>query len=51
MSCLGNRLSRRNILTVGALGGLGLTLSDFFRMQSTKQIKSITKAKRESPRA
>ena len=29
MNCKGNRLSRRGFLTVGALGGLGLTLADF----------------------
>ena len=28
MACAGNRLSRRGFLTVGALGGLGLTLGD-----------------------
>ncbi|MHB0957298.1 MAG: DUF1501 domain-containing protein [Pirellulaceae bacterium] len=28
MNCTGNRLSRRGFLTVGALGGLGLTLGD-----------------------
>lgn len=32
MKCLGNSLSRRNFLTVGALGGL--TLADFLRMRS-----------------
>lgn len=32
--CPGPRMSRRNLLTVGAIGGLGLTLSDFFRMQT-----------------
>ena len=36
MRCLGNRLSRRNVLTVGAIGGLGLTLGDFFRMKSAQ---------------
>src|SRR5687768_13487915 len=33
MKCRGNSLSRRSFLTVGALGSLGLTLGDFFRMQ------------------
>jgi hypothetical protein len=33
MKCFGNSLSRRSFLTVGALGSLGLTLGDFFRMQ------------------
>src|SRR3954467_9146258 len=32
----GNRLSRRNVLTVGAIGGLGLTLADFFQMRSAR---------------
>jgi hypothetical protein len=36
MKCTDNRLSRRNLLTVGAIGGLGLTLTDFFRMQSAQ---------------
>ncbi len=36
MKCEGNRLSRRAMLTVGAVGGLGLTLSDFFRMKSAQ---------------
>jgi hypothetical protein len=36
MKCSDNRLSRRNLLTVGAIGGLGLTLTDFFRMQSAQ---------------
>ncbi len=34
MRCLGNPFSRRGFLTVGALGGLGLTLGDFFRMRA-----------------
>ncbi len=34
MSCPDHFLSRRNVLTVGAVGGLGLSLSDFLRMQS-----------------
>src|SRR5204863_7458534 len=36
MKCHGNRLSRRNLLTVGAIGGLGLTLADFFQMRSAR---------------
>jgi hypothetical protein len=36
MKCSDNRLSRRNMLTVGAIGGLGLTLTDFFRMKSAQ---------------
>ena len=33
MKCLGNELSRRGFLHVGLLGGLGLTLADYLRMQ------------------
>jgi hypothetical protein len=34
MRCLGNPFSRRGFLSVGALGGLGITLGDWFRMRS-----------------
>lgn len=36
MKCRGNSLSRRNLLTVGALTGLGLTFSDFLRIQQAQ---------------
>ena len=36
MTCPDHILSRRNLLTVGAVGGLGLSLSDFFRIQSAQ---------------
>ena len=36
MKCQGNRLSRRNLLTVGAIGGLGLTLGDFFQLRAAR---------------
>ena len=36
MNCQGNRLSRRNMLTVGAIGGLGLTLADFFQLREAR---------------
>src|SRR5690349_3466110 len=36
MKCQGNRLSRRNLLTVGAIGGLGLTLSNFFQLREAR---------------
>jgi Protein of unknown function (DUF1501) len=36
MNCHGNRLSRRNLLTVGAVGGLGLTLADFFQARDAR---------------
>ncbi|PQO32576.1 DUF1501 domain-containing protein [Bremerella cremea] len=34
--CKGNPLSRRNFLTVGAAAGLGLTMSDMFRLQKAQ---------------
>jgi hypothetical protein len=36
MKCTGNRLSRRNVLTVGAIGGLGLSLADFFQLRAAR---------------
>ena len=36
MQCTGNRLSRRSALTVGALGGLGISLGDFFQLRSAQ---------------
>lgn len=36
MKCHDHFLSRRNLLTVGAIGGLGLTLTDFFRLKSVQ---------------
>ena len=36
----GRALNRRNFLTVGAVGGLGLTLGDFFRMQARAELKT-----------
>jgi hypothetical protein len=36
MKCPGNRFERRGFLTVGALGGLGLSLGDYFRMQQAR---------------
>lgn len=36
MNCNGNRLSRRSALTVGAVGGLGLSLSSLLEMRSAK---------------
>src|SRR5438132_12809484 len=36
MKCHGNRLSRRNVLTVGAIGGLGLSLADFFQLRAAR---------------
>ena len=34
MKCSDHRLSRRNLLTIGAVGGIGLTLTDFFKIKS-----------------
>ncbi len=39
MKCSGNRLSRRTFLTVGAVGGLGLSLTDLFTMQQARAEK------------
>lgn len=36
MKCSGNRLARRGFLTVGAIGGFGLTLGDWFRMRQAQ---------------
>ncbi|RLS35633.1 MAG: DUF1501 domain-containing protein [Planctomycetota bacterium] len=36
MKCNGNELSRRGFLSVGTVGGLGLSLGDYFRMQSAR---------------
>ena len=34
--CTGNNIDRRGFLHVGLVGGLGLTLTDFFRLQSAQ---------------
>ena len=36
MKCTDHLLSRRNLLTVGAIGGIGLTLTDFFRLKTAQ---------------
>ncbi len=36
MKCRDHLLSRRNLLTVGAVGGIGLTLTDFFRLKKAQ---------------
>ena len=36
MKCKGNRLSRRNFLTVGAAGGLGLSLAQLLQMEQAR---------------
>ena len=39
MKCLGNELNRRGFLHVGLLGGLGLTLADYLRMEAAADQK------------
>ncbi len=36
MKCTDHQLSRRNLLTIGAVGGLGLSLTDFFRLKTAQ---------------
>ena len=36
MKCKGNSIGRRSFLQVGFLGGLGISLSDYFRMQEAQ---------------
>lgn len=36
MKCRDHVLSRRNLLTIGALGGIGLTLTDFFKIKQAQ---------------
>ena len=36
MKCKGNNLGRRSFMQVGFLGGLGLSLSDYFRMKKAQ---------------
>jgi hypothetical protein len=43
--CPGNPLNRRNFLTVGAIGGLGLSLPTFFRLQQAQADGNIAPAK------
>jgi uncharacterized protein (DUF1501 family) len=45
--CTGSPLDRRNFLHVGALGGLGLTLDSFFRLQA-QQAPTAKKPKAEA---
>ncbi len=39
MKCFGNPLGRRSFLHVGLIGGLGLTLGDYFRLQARSDQK------------
>ena len=36
MKCFGNKLSRRSMLTVGAAGGLGLTLPQLLQVEEAR---------------
>lgn len=48
MKCTGNHLSRRSLLTIGAIGGIGLTLTDFFRLQ---KLQAAAKPGTKTPQA
>ena len=50
MRCLGNPLGRRGFMTVGAFGGLGLTMGDLFRQRALADQKQydFMEAKAES---
>jgi len=43
--CPDNQLSRRNLLTVGAIGGLGLSLTDFFRLRKAQAEQKFYQSK------
>ena len=43
--CTDHFLSRRNLLTVGAIGGLGLSLSDFFRLKRAQADEKVHDSK------
>ncbi len=43
--CPDNHLSRRNLLTVGAIGGLGLSLTDFFRLRTAQAKQKFYESK------
>lgn len=45
MKCNGGFLGRRNFLQVGVLGGLGLTLGDFFRLQEAQAEQKFYESK------
>ena len=47
MKCRGNNLDEV-ILTGRILGGLGISLSDYFRMQEAQADQSFTRARRPS---
>ena len=43
--CPGNPLNRRGFLTVGAIGGLGLSLPTFFRLQQAQAEQKFYESK------
>ena len=43
--CPGNPLNRRDFLTVGAIGGLGLSLPAFFRLQQAQAEQKFYESK------
>ena len=43
LTCLGSPLSRRTFLHVGVVGGLGLTLDQFFRLQAARRRRPAAK--------
>tara|TARA_A100001037_G_scaffold66158_1_gene58407 strand:+ start:429 stop:1748 length:1320 start_codon:yes stop_codon:yes gene_type:complete len=45
MNCKGNNIGRRSFLNVGFLGGLGLTLSDYFRMEQAQADQKFYESK------
>ncbi len=45
MKCFGNHVSRRGFLHVGFVGGIGLTLADFYRMQSAQAEQKFYESK------
>jgi hypothetical protein len=49
--CPGNPLNRRNFLTVGAIGGLGLSLPTFFRLQQARAEQKFYESKEGSAKS
>ena len=45
MKCKGNNLNRRGFMHVGFLGGLGITLADFYRMKQAQADQKFYESK------
>ena len=45
MRCKGNNVSRRGFMPVGFLGGLGITLADFYRMKQAQADQKFYESK------